>query len=97
MKSALLALWLAYSAPEIAGDSTCPTAAEVRELLAAMAGSATAKTADDVPLRRVYLSSTDLAVHIALLDSDGTLLAERTLDRSGTCSDMAEATTQGLA
>ena len=97
MTPVLFAIWLAYSVPEIAGDCACPTPAEVRERLATVADSGEGKPSGDLGLHRVYLSSTNQSVHIELLDADGNPLAERTLDRSGTCGDVAEAIAVVLA
>ncbi len=84
-----MALWLAYPLLDLGGDSTCPTPAEVRDRLAQLA-SATAGYSGSDP-HRANLSSSDGMVHIELLGSDGRLLAERTLERSGSCADLAEA------
>jgi hypothetical protein len=92
-----LAVWLAYPVPEIAGDCTCPTPAEVRERLAAMADSSEGKTSDELAPHRAYLSGTNQSVHVELLATDGNLLAERSLDRTGACSDVAEAIAVVLA
>jgi hypothetical protein len=86
-----LAVWLAYPVPEIAGDCTCPTPGEVRERLAAMADSSEGKTSDELAPHRANLSGTNQSVYVELLAADGNLLAERTLNRSGACSDVAEA------
>jgi len=91
MTAVLVALWLAHSAPEVAGDSTCPTAAEVRDRLSTLTDSGGAEAAGAPPLHRVSLSSTNQAIHVEWLAADGSLLAERTLDRTGNCSDLAEA------
>jgi hypothetical protein len=92
-----LAVWLAYPVPEIAGDCTCPTPAEVRERLVPLADSGAGETTDEIAPHRAYLSSTNQSVHVELLAADGNLLAERSLDRTGTCSDVAEAVAVVLA
>jgi len=87
--AALLALWLAQPLLDLGGDSTCPTPAEVRDRLAQLSGSTTGHPGSDQ--HRAYLSSTDGMVHVELLAPDGRLLAERTLNRTGSCADVAEA------
>ena len=89
MIAALLALWLAHPLLDLGGDSACPTPAEVRDRLAQLSGSTTAHPRSEQ--HRAYLSSTDGMVHVELLAPDGRLLAERTLDRTGSCADVAEA------
>jgi len=91
MTAVFVALWLAHSPPVVAGDSTCPTVAEVRDRLAALADSGGQEATETPALHRVHLSNTDQSAHVELLASDGGLLAERTLDRTGDCSDLAEA------
>jgi hypothetical protein len=86
-----LALWLAASLPEVTGDSTCPTPAEVREQLAALASSSDRAGVAKPGTHHANVSSADSNVHVELLGLDGQLLAERTLDRAGSCGDMAEA------
>jgi hypothetical protein len=95
--SALLALWLATATPEIAGDCTCPTPAEVREQLAVMTSRDDGDGSDERAAHRANISGLNQAVHIELLDGDGTLLAERTLERTGTCGDVAGAVAVVLA
>ena len=89
MIAALVALWLANPLLDLGGDSTCPTPAEVRDRLAQLSGSTTGHPASD--RHRAYLSSADGMVHVELLGPDGRLLAERTLNRTGSCADVAEA------
>jgi hypothetical protein len=93
----VLVLWLAQSGMEVTGDSTCPTPAEVQDQLAALApatdGDATAKP----PLHRVNISGAGPSVQVELLDLDGRLVADRTLERTGSCSDVAEAVAVILA
>ncbi len=91
MIAALLTLWLARPILPLAGDSACPTPAEVGDRLAQLAAptrSAATRTSEQ---HRAYLSGTDAMVHVELLGSDGRLLAERTLNRTGSCADLAEA------
>jgi len=95
--STLLALLFAFPVPDITGDSTCPTPPEVRERLAALANTGAGETAIEPAPHRAYLSRTDQAVHIELLDAEGRLLAERTLEPSDRCSDLAEAIAVVLA
>ena len=89
MIAAMLVLWLANPLLDLGGDSTCPTPAEVRDRLAQLFGSTTGHPGSD--RHRAYLSSTDGMVHVELLAPDGRLLAERTLNRTGSCADVAEA------
>ena len=89
MIAAVLALWLAQPLLDLGGDSTCPTPAEVRDRLAQLSGSTTGHPGSDQ--HRAYLSSTDGMVHVELLAPDGRLLAERTLNQTGSCADVAEA------
>lgn len=91
----LLALWLAFPLPEIAGDSACPTPMEVQARLADLADERHSERASTH--HRVYLTSTEQSVHIELLDGEGALLAERRLDRTGTCGDIALAAAVVLA
>ena len=87
--SALLALWLAQPALEVGGDSACPAPAEVRERLAEIANVGAATSQSD--RHRANLSSVGGNVHVELLGADGRLLAERTLDQTGSCADVSEA------
>jgi hypothetical protein len=97
MTKVVLALWLAFPVPDITGDSTCPTPPEVRERLAVIASSGAGETAVEPAPHRAYLSSTGQTVHIELLDAEGMLLAERTLEPSDNCRDLAEAIAVVLA
>ena len=97
MTAMVLALWLAHSGMEVTGDSTCPTPAEVREQLAALAPAPDGDAAVKPPLHRVNISGAGPSVHVELLDLDGQLVAERTLERTGSCSDVAEAVAVILA
>ncbi len=89
MIAAVLALWLAHPLLDLGGNSTCPTPAEVRDRLAQLSGSTTGHPGSD--RHRAYLSGADGTVHVELLGPDGRLLAERTLNRTGSCADLAEA------
>ena len=89
MTAALLALWLAHPLLDLGGDSACPTPAEVRDRLAQLSGVTAGNPGSDQ--HRAYLSGADGTVHVELLGSDGRLLAERTLNRTGSCADVAEA------
>ena len=91
MIAALMALWLAHPLLDLGGDSACPTPAEVRDRLARLSSLAAGETAPGSDQHRANLSSTDGMVHIELLGSDGRLLAERTLDKTGSCADLSEA------
>lgn len=93
MSTALLAFALVH-AVELAGDATCPTASEVRARLAELPRPSTESTTVN---RRAQLSSTPGTAHVELLDDRGSLLAERTLARTGTCSELAEAVAVVLA
>jgi hypothetical protein len=93
----VLLLWLAFPVPDITGDSTCPTPPEVRARLAAMANAEGGETAVEPAPHRAYLSRTEEVVHVELLDAEGTLLAERTLEPSDACGDLAEAIAVVLA
>jgi hypothetical protein len=84
-----MALWLARPLLPLAGDSACPTPTEVGDRLAQLSGLATGNPGSGQ--HRAYLSSADGTVHVELLGPDGRLLAERTLDRTGSCADLAEA------
>jgi hypothetical protein len=80
----LLALWLAL---DVQGTLTCPTPGEVSQHLARLLPET--KKAEQAP--HAYLSAGEGFVTIELLGPEGGLLAERRLDRSGSCADMAEA------
>jgi hypothetical protein len=86
--AALLALWLARPLLPVAGESAYPAPAEVADRLAQLSEFAAA----DAPPRldRAYLSGGDGMVHVELLGSDGRLLAEGTLNRTGSGADLAE-------
>jgi hypothetical protein len=87
--AALLALLIAHPLLDLGGDSVCPTPAEVRDRLAQLSNST---AGDPGSVRhRANLSSKDGMVHVELLGPDGRLLAERTLDKTGSCADLAEA------
>ena len=91
----VLALWLANSGLEITGDSTCPTPAEVRDQLAALAPDSDGDAAAKPALHQANVSGAGASVHVELLSVDGQsagqLLDERTLERTGSCGDVAEA------
>ena len=91
MIAALLTLWLAHPLLDLGGDSVCPTPAEVRDRLAQLSNSTAGETAPGSDQHRANLSSKDGMVHVELLGSDGRLLAERTLDKTGSCADLSEA------
>lgn len=90
MTAIVLALWFAHAMPDVTGDSTCPTPAEVRAQLAALA-LATDRDSATPGAHKVNISGAGSSVHVELLALDGQLLAERTLERTGSCSDVAEA------
>jgi hypothetical protein len=87
----VLALWLAQSLPEVSGDSTCPTPSEVGAQLAALALSSNGDAAAKPGAHHANLSSAGSSVRVELLGLDGQLVAERTLERTGSCGDVAEA------
>jgi hypothetical protein len=72
----VLAWWLAQAAPAIEGDSACPTAAQVGEHLAQLAGPEPKAIPNQRPLR-AYLSASEKRVNVELLDQGGALLTER--------------------
>jgi len=87
----VLALWLAHPGMEVTGDSTCPTPAEVRQQLAALALSPDGDAAARPAAHRANISSAGASIHVELLSLDGQLVAERALERTGSCGDVAEA------
>jgi len=91
MTAVVFALWLALPVMEVTGDSTCPTPGETRDQLVAIApvhdGNAAARSA----VHHVNVSSAGSSVHVELLSLDGQLVAERTLERTASCGEMAEA------
>jgi len=87
--AAVMALWIVHPLLDLGGDSLCPTPAEVRDRLAQLSISTPGESGSDQ--HRAYLSSRDGMVHVELASSDGRLLAQRTLDRTGSCADLAEA------
>jgi hypothetical protein len=89
--SVLLALWLAHPGMVVTGDSTCPTPAEVQAQLVALAPDPEGETAAKPGAHQANISSAGSGVHVELLDLDGQLVAERTLKRTGSCSEVAEA------
>jgi hypothetical protein len=90
MTPLLLALWLAL---DIHGDTTCPTPPEVSQHLARL----TPEGGKGEQAPHAYLSPREGSVNIVLLGPDGGPLAERRLDRSGSCAEMAEAVAVILA
>ena len=91
MTAMVLLLWFAQAGMEVTGDSTCPTSAEVRDQLAVLVPAPHAEAAAKPALHHANISSTGSSVHVELLGLDGQLVAERTLARTGSCSDVAEA------
>ena len=91
MSAIVLALWFANPAIEVTGDSTCPTPSEVQDQLAALAPGPDSEAAAKPGAHRANISSAGPDVHVELLDKGGQLVAERTLERTGSCSDVAEA------
>jgi hypothetical protein len=87
----ILALWFAQAGMEVTGDSTCPTPDEVRDQLAVLVSAPDGDAASKPALHNANISSTGSSVYVELLDLDGQLVAERTLARTGSCSDVAEA------
>lgn len=87
----VLALWLAHPGMEVTGDSTCPTPAEVQEQLATLDSGPGGETTARSAAHHANISGVGSSVHVELLSLDGQLVAERTLERAGSCGDMAEA------
>jgi hypothetical protein len=92
--SVLLALWLAHPI-DVQGDITCPTAGEVSEHLANLVSSDTVESPEPAP--HAYLSAGAGFINVELLRADGGLLAERRLDRTAPCAELAEAVAVVLA
>jgi hypothetical protein len=90
MTSILLTLWLALN---VQGDITCPSQVEVSQNLARLVPGREAGPAE----ARAYLSAGEGFINIELLGPDGGLVAERRLDRAGSCAEMAEAVAVILA
>lgn len=90
MTAFLFALWLAL---DVQGTSTCPTPDEVSQHVARLLP----ETQSSERASRAILSAGDGFVGIQLLGPEGGVLAERQLDRSGSCADMAEAVAVILA
>ena len=86
----LLALWLAL---DVQGTLTCPNPGEVSQQLARLLPET--KKTEQAP--HAYLSAGEGFVTIELLGAEGGLLADRRLDRSGSCTEMAEAVAVILA
>jgi hypothetical protein len=76
---------------EVTGDSTCPTPAEVQAQLVALASDPDVEAAAKPGAHQANISSAGSGVHVELLDLDGQLVAERTLERTGSCAEVAEA------
>jgi len=87
----VLALWFAQSLPVVSGDSTCPTPSEVRAQLAALASTSDGGGVAKSRAHQANVSSAGSSVHIEWLGLDGQLIDERTLERTGSCGDVAEA------
>jgi hypothetical protein len=87
----VLALWLAHPGMEVTGDSTCPTPAEVQEQLATLDSGPGGETTARSAAHHANISGVGSSVHVELLSLDGQLVAERTLERAGSCGDVAEA------
>ncbi len=97
MTAVLLALWLAHPMLAIEGDSTCPTPAQVDEELGNLAARREGGREEPSAQHRAYLSMAERFVNIELLGPDGGLLAERQLDRSASCPELAQAVAVILA
>ena len=97
MTPVLLALWLAHPMLAIEGDSTCPTPAQVDEQLGNLAARREAGQEEPSAQHRAYLSLAERFVNVELLGPDGGLLAERQLDRSASCPELAQAVAVILA
>jgi hypothetical protein len=93
MTAVFLASWMALL--EIQGDVTCPTAAEVSQHLTKLVPESAAPSSAPAP--HALLSAGPGFVGVALLSANGDLLADRRLDSSGSCSDLAEAVAVVLA
>jgi len=89
-----LVSWLAQSAIEIQGDSSCPTPAEVSQSLSRLL-PADQMRQTGVPRARV--SSANGLVHVELLGPNGEPKAERWLERKASCADLGEAVAVVLA
>ena len=76
---------------EVTGDSTCPTPAEVRDQLAVLVSAPDGDAESKPALHHANISITGSSMYVELLGRDGQLVAERTLTRTGSCSDVAEA------
>lgn len=90
MTAFLLALWLAL---DVQGTSTCPTPDEVSQHVARLLP----ENQSSERASRATLSAGESFVGIQLLGAEGGVLAERQLDRAGSCADMAEAVAVILA
>jgi hypothetical protein len=74
----------------IEGDSTCPTPAQVKEQLGSLGVRPEDGNAEPSAQHRAYLSTVERFVIVALLGPDGGLVAERKLDRSASCAELAQ-------
>ena len=97
MTAFLLALWLAHPMLAIEGDSTCPSPAQVDEQLGKLAARRESGRDEPSAQHRAYLSTAERVVNIELLAPDGGLLAERKLDLSASCAELAQAVAVILA
>jgi hypothetical protein len=93
MTAVFLASWMALL--EIQGDVTCPSAAEVSRHLTKLVPESAAPSSAPAP--HALLSAGPGFVGLALLSADGGVLADRRLDSTGSCSDLAEAVAVVLA
>jgi hypothetical protein len=91
----LLALLLAQPMLDVHGDSTCPSAFEVNQHLVGLVPRIDPARAGQAP--HVNLSANAGFVIVELLGPDGGLLAERRLERSAPCPELAEAVAVILA
>jgi hypothetical protein len=86
MTALLLAWWLALPMIEVTGSTTCPMPAQVQERLSGLG-----LQADGGERHKAVLAGSDKRIHIALFGADGGVLAQRDLDKVGTCNELAEA------
>lgn len=97
MTLALLALWLAHPMLAIEGNSMCPTPAQVDEQLSSLAARQEDGKAEPAARHRAYIWTDPRFVVVELLGPDGGLVAERKLDRSASCAELAQAVAVILA
>jgi hypothetical protein len=89
----LIAVWLSHPLVVVDGEASCPAPADVEARLAALIP----QVEEREPQHRAVLERGPSGLRVDLRRDDGERLAQRVLDASGSCADLAAATAVVIA